>query len=325
MDYSIVTGTSAISQVVIAILIIVGLLVLLSTAETITSWITRIDKMAVDLIPNTVGSSTMKRIVQNPSTPEAITLPRSDNERDGLEFSYSMWLFIDPATFSGNPGAVVGAPQSNKPKVLKHVMHKGTNGMFPLLAPGVFINAEANELVVIMNTFDAWNNMVIIRNIPVQKWLHLVISAKGKAMDVYLNGNVVARKTFASFPKQNYGDVYFFSTQAKRMGPDTAPFPSGPGAPSDSIVAGLGCWAGTDASLSGVGKAQRLAEIQPYVSGPFVGNLSRARYYSYALSFAEISGLVREGPSTKVDTSSQDRPPYMTDSWWVSSYTQPLP
>lgn len=325
MDYSIVTGASALAQLVMAILIIVGLLILLSTAETIVSWITRIDKLAVDLIPNTVSSSTMKRIPQNPSTPEAVTLPRSNNERDGLEFSYAMWLFIDPATFSGNPGPVIGAPASTKPKVLRHVMHKGTNGMFPLLAPGIFINAETNELVVLMNTFDAWNNMVIIRNLPVQKWLHLIVSVKGKAMDVYLNGNIVARKTFASFPKQNYGDVYFFSTQAKRMGPEAAPFPAGGAAPSDPIVNGLGCWAGTDTSLGTAAKAQRLEEIQPYVAGPFVGNLSRARYYSYALSFAEISGLVREGPSSKVETNSQDRPPYMTDTWWISSYTQPLP
>ena len=103
MDFSIITGAGAVAQVAMAIPIILGLLIILSTAETIADWVKRVEKMAVDLIPNTANSSTMKRIVQNPTTPGSITLPRSDNERDGLEFSYAMWLYIDPSTFSGNP------------------------------------------------------------------------------------------------------------------------------------------------------------------------------------------------------------------------------
>lgn len=277
---TVVTGTSTVAQIAFAVLIILALIIVISTTETLVNWFTKVGNLAVDLIPNTVGATTMKRIPQNPSTSGAITLHRSDNELSGLEFSYVTWLYVDPATFSSDPST----PQHT----LKHVFHKGTNGMFPLMAPGVFVSATTNQLVIYMNSFDKWNNTITVSNLPVQKWLHLAIVAKGKTVDVYINGNIVAHKVLATYPKQNYGDVFFFNSQSKVLGPDNTTSPE-----------------------------------HPRVLGPFSGSISRARYYSYSLTFAEIRTLLSKGPSTKVDTASQDIPPYMADNWWVSTYTAP--
>lgn len=288
MDFSLVTGTNAVAQIVVAVLIILVLIIVVSTTETIVNWFTKVGSLALDLIPNTVSATTMRRIPQNPSTSGAITLPRSDNELNGLEFSYATWLYIDPSTFSTDP--------STPSNALKHVFHKGTNGMFPLMAPGVFVSATSNKLVIYMNSFDKWNNIITVNNMPVQKWIHLVIVAKGKSVDVYVNGNIIAHKILQTYPKQNYGDVYFFNTQSKRLGPNTNVPQTDPMYPT-------------------------INESHPLVLGTFTGNLSRARYYSYAMTFAEIRTLLSEGPSTKVDSASQDVPPYMANSWWVNTYT----
>ncbi len=327
------TSLGIVSQILLAVVIIIGVELLLSTAEAVVGWVKRVDSLAVDLISNTVDPTyQMVRVYQDPRNTSSKTLPRSANERDGLEFSYSLWLNINSSTFSSPVVANNGAPAvvEKSPATLKHIFHKGTNGMYPLLAPGVFLDEHSNSLVIYMNTFDDWRNIVVIKNVPVQKWVHLVISVRNRTMDVYVNSNVVASKTFTSFPKQNYGDVFFFNTQRRRLGPDVVPFPVqrtlDPNSMATAVTTGdLRCWSGDDVAASASQRAENIAEIYPFVDGTFTGLLSRARYYAYALSFSEINSLMREGPSTTVQSATSDQPPYMADNWWVNSYTRPMP
>jgi len=90
----------------------------------------------------------------------------------------------------------------------KHVFHKGSKGVFPLMAPGVFFKSDTNTLRVYMNSSMNWNNYVDIANIPLKKWFHLVVMVKGKALDVYINGNLANRHKFTDIPKLNYGGFY---------------------------------------------------------------------------------------------------------------------
>lgn len=127
-----------------------------------------------------------------------IPIVRSKNESEGIEFTYSTWLFIDDLVY--------------KKGQKKHIFSKGstnlTDGMaYPNNAPGLYLDEEKNKLHVIMSTFENIKEEIEIDNIPMHKWFNVVIRVKNKYLDVYINGNIAVRKELSSVPKQNYGNV----------------------------------------------------------------------------------------------------------------------
>jgi len=153
----------------------------------------RYQKMAVDMFPLTYDSP--QTWPQDPESGYELLEPSKD-ERNGTEFSYSCFISVQPDNFTG---------QKN---TFKHVYHKGSKGIFPLMAPGVFFKSDNNTLRVYMNSSMNWNNFVDVPNIPLKKWFHLVVMVKGKALDVYINGNLANRFKFTDIPKLNYGGFY---------------------------------------------------------------------------------------------------------------------
>ena len=67
---------------------------------------------------------------------------------------------------------------------------------------------KPNTLVVVMNTFDSIMEEVEIPNIPLNKWINVVIRIKNRLLDVYINGTITVRHRFESPPRQNYGKLY---------------------------------------------------------------------------------------------------------------------
>jgi hypothetical protein len=141
-------------------------------------------------------------IKQDPSLTGSIPIERSNNEDQGIEFSWSIWLNISDL---GNSYQY------------QHIFHKGDNNIqsegdmsgmnFPNNAPGLYISPNTNELVVIMNTFTTINEEIRIPNIPLNKWLHLIIRVENNKLDVYVNGTLSKRHILGSVVKQNYGNV----------------------------------------------------------------------------------------------------------------------
>ena len=59
-----------------------------------------------------------------------------------------------------------------------------------------------------MNTYDVINEEVKIPDIPINKWINVIIRCKNKNLDVYINGIITKSVQLLGVPKQNYGDVY---------------------------------------------------------------------------------------------------------------------
>jgi hypothetical protein len=190
------------------------------------------------------------------------------------------------ATWLNIKPSTVSAGQSG----LKHIYHKGSTNAscFPLMAPGIFVKANDNVMRVFMNTYSKWDDYVDVTNVPINKWFHFVVTVTGKDLTVYINGNIVRRHVLSGVPRLNHGDGIAFmagANQKMRNGPESEDF---------------------------------------NLLGAFSGQASRMQYYAYALSFSEIDGLVREGPSSKMDdTALTNTPPYNADDWWVNVYTRP--
>ena len=152
------------------------------------------------LIDGMSDGTQMHVIPQNPAIPHAKPILRSINQEDGIEFTWSVWTYI----------------KDLKPENLyKHVFHKGndkinsTNGLnFPNNAPGLYITPHTNNFVIMMNTFKNIQEEIIVEDIPLNKWINIIIRVENQNLDVYINGTIVKRHILNSVPKQNYGDVF---------------------------------------------------------------------------------------------------------------------
>lgn len=136
----------------------------------------------------------------NPASAGSAVIERSKNQT-GIEFSWSVWINISSLPSSSD---------------YQHVFNKGegiqTDGVvFPNNAPGLYIKKANNEcnLVVLMNTFD--NSTIVdeltIPNIPLNKWINVIIRVINDNLDVYINGTLAKSHELSGVPRQNYGDV----------------------------------------------------------------------------------------------------------------------
>lgn len=224
-------------------------------------------------------------IPQTTSKKNSIPIYRSKNEYDGIEFSYSFWMYIKDV---------------NGLSTYSHVFNKGnnnkeTNGkMYPNNAPGVYLykgNIQSREgvdseptnvdnyptigMLVNMNIFhnsdrltekNKYYDEIYIDGIPIKKWVHVVIRLTGQnVLDVYINGTLSKRHKLSNVAKQNY----------------------------DNININL--------------------------NNGFYGNLSNLKYYNYAIGTFEINRLNSNGPNLKMSDNlniNKAKPSYLSREWY---------
>ena len=257
------------------------------------------------LIDGMVPGDEARTIQQNPALDNSIPIFRSKNEASGMEFTWSLWLWITSGEVNFD------SADTNK---WKHVFHKGNNSLiesddgtptsgattltygdekyeinhaynyehgmaWPNNSPGLYLDSTTNQLKFVMSTFALYNGLAVtakdnadaihqvdlaggdggldrayitikeqidISNIPVDKWVCLVIRAKNTVMDVYVNGTITNRHYPQGVMKQNYYDVH-------------------------------------------IGQ-----------NGGFNGYISRLKYDNNALSAVEIQNIYKKGPKTKL-------------------------
>ncbi len=153
------------------------------------------------LVDYTASAEDMTLVIHQDASkyPDAKPIGLSMNERTGIEFAYSFYLYVHPSTFTGNA-------------VLKHVFHKGYGCPWPLMGPGVFIKGETNTMRIFMNTYANPYSYVDVNNIPIQKWFHVVLNCYKGGLDIFVNGHLANRVTFRdTLPYQNFQDIILFS------------------------------------------------------------------------------------------------------------------
>ena len=196
---------SGIQQILFGLALVVVLYVSILFVEIMYNYMNRLSMNRTVLLGNTYNiEDKTVTIPQNPNMNSKI-INVSNNERTGIEFSYSFYLFVHQSTFRQEYG-------------LLHIFHKGYAQQFPLLAPGVYMRSDTNTLRVYMNTYKTWNNYVEVENIPIGKWVHTVIVCKENSLEVYINGNLSRKLSFDGFaPYQNYEDIICFSSRVIKL------------------------------------------------------------------------------------------------------------
>lgn len=196
-------SNSLVAKVAFLLLVLVVFIIAIRVSIQFFSWLFTFNKSPY-LFSGMVDGKTMMKIPQDPSSSNSITLLRSDNQDGGIEFTYSVWLFIDDLVYQQGQ--------------YKHVFHKGNDNINytnapigmnePNNAPGLYIAPNTNALVVVMNTFDNIQEKLTIDDIPLNKWVCVQIRVTNHQLDTYINGKLAKRLIMKGVPKQNYGDVF---------------------------------------------------------------------------------------------------------------------
>jgi hypothetical protein len=192
-------SNSLVAKFAFILLVILIFVVTLKLGIYIIGWFYK-PSQSPHLINGMVDATQMIVYHQDPSSNGAVTIHRSINATQGLEFTWSTWIFIN--NLQTNTG------------IYKHIFSKGNshlneNGVIsPNNAPGLYIAPDTNALVVMMNTYNVINEEIVIPDIPINKWVNVIIRCQNTKLDVYINGTISRSINLAGVPKQNYGDVY---------------------------------------------------------------------------------------------------------------------
>ena len=152
------------------------------------------------LLTGMVSAKELIVFPQDPSDRDAVTIYRSMDAKNGIEFTWSVWLYIDNLQYLEGK--------------FKHVFHKGNsntkpNGLnYPNNAPGLYLAPYKNNLLVLMNTFNNIEEEIAINDIPIRKWVNVIIRCRNTVLDVYINGTIKRSVTLNGIPRQNFGEVY---------------------------------------------------------------------------------------------------------------------
>lgn len=193
-------SNSLVAKFAFLFLVIFAFIILLRVGISVITWFFKPNESPL-LINGMVDAKQMVIFPQDPSGNDgAVTIYRSVNATDGLEFTWSTWIFINNLQYLEGQ--------------YKHIFYKGNsnleqNGLnAPNNAPGLYLAPNTNKLIVMMNTFNVINEEVVIPDVPINKWLNVIIRCQNTTMDIYTNGTIVRSLQLTGVPKQNYGDVY---------------------------------------------------------------------------------------------------------------------
>jgi hypothetical protein len=150
-------------------------------------------------------------IPRDPKKPKSVVLKHSNNQKGGMEFSWSFWLNLQNNT--------------NHKSQYSHIFSIGdsnfdsTTGIASVEnGPGVYLanvdvsgnQVQSANLHVVMDTIPDGitnNQSVDVTNLPYDKWFNVIIRMKNTVLDIYINGIITSRLNFINVPKQNYSDV----------------------------------------------------------------------------------------------------------------------
>ena len=196
---------SFLSKVGIFLIAILAFIILLKIGIMIISKFFGYDG-SPKLINGMVSGSEFLVIQQDPEIGDSKTIYRSINATEGIEFTWSCWIYLDDLGYNEHQYRCIfykGNDYSENPN------NQASNGLnFPNNSPGLYLTPNKNDLVVIMNTYNVINEQILISDIPVKKWVNVMIRCQNNVIDVYINGTIVKSHKLHGVPKQNYGNVY---------------------------------------------------------------------------------------------------------------------
>jgi len=151
------------------------------------------------------------KITQNPHDSSAKTILISENEDKGLEFSWSFWIYLEDLDYRRGELKNVFVKGDNLYQAQKDedgvpVEIDDINNI--INSPGVYLTPYDNKMMFVFNTYDKVIEKFEVDNIPMKKWVNVIIKCENKTIDIFMNTAFVKRYKLSSLPRQNYNNVY---------------------------------------------------------------------------------------------------------------------
>jgi hypothetical protein len=198
-------SNSLVSKIAFLLLVLFAFLILLRLGISMLGYFMNSTGSA-KLIDGMVEAKQLIVIPQDPDAKGSITINRSVNENEGIEFTWSVWIYIDDLTYNTGTYRCVFYKGNDYATDPNNPENQGLN--FPNNAPGLYIAPNTNSLVIMMNTFNVINEEIRVNDIPINKWVNVIIRCEHNTLDVYINGTIIKSHHLNGVPKQNYGDVF---------------------------------------------------------------------------------------------------------------------
>ena len=221
---------------------------------------------------------------------DSVPIYRSDNKYNGIEFTWSVWFYVDDPTINCGDSCldrilfVKGSNGGTTDTGSSSSHYTNSNG------PGVYLSSNPTsnssnytnsnsiqlDLKVLMDIYPyktstndtKHKETITIEKIPIQKWVSLIIrSTSQNIVDIIINGSLIKRKKLQNIVKQNYSQINIGGTNS------------------------------------------------------FDGFLSNLKYYNYSIGTFEVDNIVNAGPNlTPVDDSNLNKanPYYLSTKWLFS-------
>ena len=199
-------SNSWIAKLAFLLMVIIGFVILFRLMISFVTWIFSPSGKVV-LVNGLQNGSVSSTISQDPNNKSSITILRSENEKDGIEFTWSVWLYLNGFQDSGSYHHVFNKGNTSTSQPTPNGNFPGTTT--PNNAPGLYINPNYDGFRVIMNSFNnPYQEVIEVTDLPMAKWINIVIRVQNKNCDIYVNGRLVKRRIMTEVVKQNYDDVH---------------------------------------------------------------------------------------------------------------------
>ena len=142
-------------------------------------------------ISKDVSTLTGLTSAQTMQTIDASSLTGSSSSGNTSNFTYSIWFYIDDWNY-----------RYGEEKVVFGRMVAGSKPLQP--CPSVILGALENNIIVSQTVFpgldttpasgttsNTTTHRCAVANIPIQKWVNLLVSTYGRSMDIYIDGKLV--------------------------------------------------------------------------------------------------------------------------------------
>jgi hypothetical protein len=137
---------------------------------------------------------------QTASTINASSLASNGSSVPSTNFAYSVWFYVQDWNYRyGEKKVIFGRMGSNSVSGSGSI--SGISGTDP--CPAVVLGAVENNISVSLGCYPGANqqpttpggNTIVhtcsVANVPIQKWVNLVVSVYGRTMDIYIDGKLV--------------------------------------------------------------------------------------------------------------------------------------
>lgn len=123
-------------------------------------------------------------------------------------FSYSIWAYIDDWSYNYGLNKSVLLKDVNPVNTGKVPNTNTTNDLLNPSYPSPFIyfGAESNKLIIEQSVYSSNGSSnpdvdkVDIENIPLQKWVNILVSVYGRTLDTYIDGKLVNTHVLSGVP-----------------------------------------------------------------------------------------------------------------------------